>query len=57
MKLCGKSFISTCEWCGQHDVNCDVLLYGDKEAMVICNSCAESLREFLEKIGKAEAEV
>ena len=57
MKFCGKSFMSTCEWCGQRDVNCDVLLYGDEEAMIICTTCSESLEKFLEKIGKKAAEV
>ena len=57
MKFCGKSFTAICEWCGRTDVICDVLLYGDEEAMIICGACTESLKKFLEKIGKAEAEV
>ena len=57
MKFCGKSFVSTCEWCGRTDVDCDILLYGDEKAMIICGNCRASLEKFLEKIGKKEAEI
>jgi len=51
MQIIEKGVEGICECCKIRKVSCDILIYGQNKAVIICKDCWSFIKELLNEVG------